>query len=291
MHIVSDLIGLRDASQLLVEAITQLRRDRQLARIVKELEKKLALGFIRQGELFLARLEEVKGTYPQMEVRRPNEFAEWWWDYIQWEAMLNWAMSRTAVALIKPVDEAVLAAFFMGGHAAIADVGIPMSFTLANPRAVAYLENYGARLVTNIDGSTRGYIRDVLVKGRGEGWGYDKMAKAITDRYADFAVGRPQEHIRSRAHLIAVNETAEAYGEGNLQVALEMQERGMIMEKHWGMSPDEKTCEMCLGNAAVGWILVEQTFPSGHQRETAHPACRCNTQYRRRKGLDIQQNL
>jgi hypothetical protein len=162
------------------------------------------------------------------------------------------------------------------------DPSIPegISFSLSNPRAVAYLKEHGAEQIPGIDETTRATIRDILVRGRQEGWAYDKVAKAIIEQFPEFAVGTPYEHIRSRAHLIAVDETSKAYGEANYQVALGMDERGLPMEKKWAASPDEKTCEVCLGNAAVGWVPVRRPFPSGHQREPAHPACRCNTQYR-----------
>ena len=283
MPILAELKRLREAAHRLLELMTQDRRDRQLAPIVKELERQLRGYFGEQWRLFKAELDAVKDTYPQMEALRADEFAEWWWEWVEWEGLLARAMASSRIALISPVDEAVAAAYLMAGRTAIADLGIGISFNLRNPRAISFLENYGADLVTKIEDATRNYIHDVLVKGRNEGWSYDKVARAITERYADFAVGRPQEHIRSRAHLIAVQETAEAYGQANLDVAMELEEGGLPMEKKWAASPDERTCEICLGNAAEGWIPSTEAFPSGHQREPAHVACRCNVQYQRMK--------
>lgn len=282
-QLLADCRLLLEAWSRFSEALDEARRDRQLAPIRKELTEALKRYFRDQGFLFLDELGAVKHTYPQMEALRVDEFAEWWWEYNDWEAMLNRAMAQTVTALVAPVDEGMSAAYLIAGRTTMADLQIGISFNLRNPRAVAYLENYGANLVTRIDDATRNYIHDVLVKGSNEGWGYDKVAKALTERYADFAVGRPQQHIQSRAHLIAVQETAEAYGQANLDVAMDLEEGGLPMEKKWGLSRDERTCEICLGNEAVGWIPIEEPFPSGHHRETAHPACRCNVGYRRRK--------
>ncbi|GAH30166.1 unnamed protein product, partial [marine sediment metagenome] len=47
-------------------------------------------------------------------------------------------------------------------------------------------------------------IAKVVTKGVGEGQSYDKVAREIKSRFNQFAVGKPQLHIQSRAHLVAV---------------------------------------------------------------------------------------
>lgn len=53
-----------------------------------------------------------------------------------------------------------------------------------------------------------------------------------------------------------------------------------IIEKSWSSMRDDKTCPLCKENADVGWILISDSFPSGHLYAPTHRACRCNTQYR-----------
>ena len=283
MPIRTDLTTIRDSCQRLLEALDQLKRERKLRPLVLTLEKELAAAFREQGRLFIKGLDSIAHTYPQMEAETPGQFSEWWWEYIEWWIYLQRAMVETLRVFVNPVDAAVIQAYLVGGHTMLAEVGMPMSFTLANPRAVAYLENYGADLITKINGTTREYIKNILVKGGREGWGYNKVANAITERYAEFAVGRPQQHIQSRAHLIAVTESGNAYEAGNFEAAMQLQERGMAMEKHWVNVGDDKVSDGCLENSAVGWIPLEQAFPSGHLHPLRFPGCRCHAQYRRMK--------
>jgi len=149
------------------------------------------------------------------------------------------------------------------------------AFSLSNPRATAYLMQHGAELITGIDETTRATIHDILVRGSQEGWSYDTTTKAITEQFPEFAVGTPYKHVRSRAHLVAIDESANAYGEAELQQALEMQGRGIDMEKFW-LVTGGNICEDCLANAEQGWIPVDKPWQSGHMRYPAHPACRCS---------------
>jgi len=155
-------------------------------------------------------------------------------------------------------------------------VVLGIQFGLQNPRAVDYISRVGAALVTKIDETTRDYIRTVITTGVREGQSYNEIAKAITSRYSEFAVGRPQLHIDSRAHLVAVTEVGQAYSEGNHIVGETLRDAGLKMEKRWLVMGDERTWPVCMGNEGVGWISFDQMFPSGHMRPLAHPACRCD---------------
>ncbi len=158
---------------------------------------------------------------------------------------------------------------------------IELSFNLENPRAVAYLDEYGAELVASIDETTRGYIRTIVSQGVEEGWSYNQMAAAITKRYAEFAVGRPQLHIDSRAHLIAITEIGNAYEAGNAIVVEDLQDSGLQMEKFWQTVNDARVDPECQADQDAGWIPKGDAFPSGHMRPLAHPGCRCTALYRR----------
>jgi uncharacterized protein with gpF-like domain len=158
-----------------------------------------------------------------------------------------------------------------------------ISFSLRNPRAIAYLREHGAELITGIDETTRATIHDILVQGRQEGWSYDKIAKAIRERFEEFGAPTPYKHLRTRAHLVAVSETGNAYEEASFQAAMRMAGEGLAMEKMWMNVGDELVSEGCLANTAVGWIPIDQPFPSGHTRPLRYEACRCTALYRRDK--------
>jgi hypothetical protein len=157
------------------------------------------------------------------------------------------------------------------------------TFNLRNPRAIAYLEEHGAEQIAGIDETTRVAIRYILLQGRKEGWSHDKVAKAITERFEEFGAPTPHKHLHTRAHLIAVSETGNAYEEASFQAAMQMAEEGLPMEKMWMNAGDELVSEACLANTAVGWIPIDQPFPSGHMRPLRYEACRCTALYRREK--------
>ncbi len=74
----------------------------------------------------------------------------------------------------------------------------------------------------------------------------------------------------------AQNESAEIEGTIYETVLDElMDERRLITME------DDKVCEICIGNSAVGWIPVDQPYPSGHYHEPIHPECRCYQEGRR----------
>lgn len=191
------------------------------------------------------------------------------------------AVQETLKAFTEPIDLAARRALRAGALHVLADAGVAVSFTLKNPRAVSFLAEYGAQRVTMINETTRQYIKTVITQGVEEGWSYDKTAKAITERYSEFAVGKPQQHIKSRAHLISITECGEAYVEGNMEVAQDLEDAGLTMVKKWSTVGDSKVSDGCRDNEAVGWIPLNQAFPSGHQRPLRFPGCRCDLMTKR----------
>jgi hypothetical protein len=147
------------------------------------------------------------------------------------------------------------------------------------------MERHGAEMITRINEETRDEIHTILNESSEKGWGYDKTAKAITERFKEFAIGKPQQHIRSRAHLVAITESGNAYEEGNLEGARQLQDHGMAMEKLWVNVGDDRVSDGCLANSAVRWIPIDKLFPEGpnRMRPLRFPGCRCHAQYRRMK--------
>jgi hypothetical protein len=268
-----------EAVWLVEAAMRQIDKIKELAPIEAKLEKALQKAFRKEGKLFLENIEPLRGFFPDEQVR---EAAIPWYTWAMMLAALMSAQERAFLLFVAPIDAAVLESLVLGGYSVWAEMAIEPTFTLAaSPGAIEYLQDYGAKLVTKIDETTRGYIKTQVQKALDEGWSYGKTAKMITSRYEDFAVGWPQKHIQSRAHAIAVTEVGNAYSEGQAQVAQYLQFQGLPMEKRW-LTAYEPCEKICLPNEQAGWIPLDQPFPSGHMRTLGHPVCRCDTLYQRR---------
>lgn len=271
------------------EAITRGNQRKKMERLIRPLEIALRKGFREQGSLVARKLRQVKRFFAEggdpfkqhdawmnmqfSEALPPSEFNKIWAE----------VTLETVKVFSLPIDAAVAKALEYGGLAMIAELGMQMKFDLKNPRAVDYLREYGADLVKGINETTRDMLQTLITQAAEEGWSYKRTAEAIIERFEEFGVGKPQAHIDSRAHLIAVTETGNAYEEGNRIIAKDLQDAGLEMEKYWSTVEDGKVSAGCQENEAAGWIKIDQSFPSGHQRPLRFPGCRCECRYRRKK--------
>jgi len=263
--------ALADAADAFLREAARPVRDLALERERRRLERRLGHAWEVQGAAFLRRLAALRPRFPDVqEAVRVQD----------WEPLLDAALRLTRGLFRRALDRAIRAAVRLGFDAG----RVAASFDLANPRAVAYLRDHGAELVAGIEDTTRQEIRALLVQAAAEGWSYDRAARAIARRFAEFRDGRPQEHIRSRAHLVAATELGNAYEHGTLLAAEQAHASGTPMEKAWLAVLDDRTEQECRDNHAAGWIPIDQAFPSGHQRPLAHPACRCTLLTRPRAG-------
>jgi hypothetical protein len=268
------------AAEEFVEAVRRSKKMEQKEKIVRTLELAMRKAFKEQGRIFIRNFRAKLRTYfaegfeghsaflntPLKESITPTDWLVVWIETIE----------KTAKLFSVPIDQAVQAALVLGAATTIGETGLKISFSLQNPRAVSYLQDYGAKLVAGVDDTTRKQLQTIITQAVNDGWSYDRTAQAIIDKFDDFAVGRPQAHIDSRAHLVAVTETGNAYTEGRLQAAQQLQAAGLDMEKAWDTVGDDKVSDGCRNNAAVGWITLDDAFPSGHQRPLRFPGCRCD---------------
>ncbi len=244
------------------------------APIERKLEKALAEGFRKQGREFLSRLYAVRGQWPMVEDAVPRA--------PKWEPAFDEAAEETLEAFERPLNAAVTAALYAGSKASLATAEMNIAFDLKNPRAVAYLKDHGAELVSKVNDVSKEQIRSIIAQGMEGGWSYNQTAKELTAKFEQFAVGSPLQHIDSRAHLIAVTEASHAYEHGNKEGVQSMVDAGLDMEKAWIAEEDERTCETCSDNATAGWVAYDEPFPGGEDTaEDSHPGCRCATEYRR----------
>lgn len=253
-----------------LEAATVAQKWRSVRAIETRLEKAMTKAFRAQGKQFSKGFSSLQGEFS--EALSDDDWVGIWDDVAQ----------RTVQLFLNPLQRAIQLSLSSAAEELIADLDVEYVFDLDNPRAVEYLEEHGAELVTGINETTRDYIRTVIRNGTDDGWSYDRMARAISERFTDFAVGRPQEHIESRAHLVAVTEVGQAYEAGNEIVVQDLADAGLKMEKKWDTVGDGRVSEdICAPNEAQGWIPIDEPFQSGHMRPLGHPACRCTALYRR----------
>lgn len=237
--------------------------ERRLDDLETRLESDMAAAFRQQGTAFQAGFDE----------------EDWETD---WGSALDGAAAATVGAFADPIVSAAGQAMVRGAEDAAAELDIEIDFKLDNPRAVEYLRQHGAEQVSKINDTTRSRLRTLIADGVEQHLSYDQIARQIIAEYNEFAVGRPQQHIDSRAHLIATTEIGNAYSFGNMFVAQQLKQSGLRMEKKWLTVHDGKVCsELCAANEQQEWIPVDDEFQSGHQHPLAHPACRCSCLYRR----------
>ena len=272
-----------EAIWLTEAAFKQIDKIKELAPIEAKLEKALQKAFYKEGKLFLSELESLRGFFPEEEATKTIEaIIPPWYTWAMVLALLVGAQEEAYLLFVGPIDAAILDSMVMGSYTVWARAAIEPTFSLSASRgAVKYLQDHGASMVTKIDETTRSYIKTQVQRALEEGWSYNRTAKAITDRYKEFAIGKPQLHIRSRAHLIAITEVGNAYEQGSWEVAQYLQSQGLAQEKYWLNVGDDRVSDGCLENTAAGWIPLNDPFPSGHMKPLRFPGCRCSALYQR----------
>jgi SPP1 gp7 family putative phage head morphogenesis protein len=266
------LAVLLPALDALLEATRETERQRILGPLERELERDLMRAFREQERRFLRLFATLKDRWPHQELTEAIEPRDY-------EPLLTLAELRTLRLFEQPLNAIARRALQHGARAAIADVGLGLSFDLAHPEAVAYLQRAPLR-IAGINETTREEVRRIIINATEQGWSYDRTARALQEKFASFRTPVPQQHIRSRAHMIAVTETGDAYAQGSLIVGHDLKRAGLRMEKMWLDTEDQRECPICRSNAAEGWIPLDQAFSSGHDAPTAHPACRCDVTQR-----------
>lgn len=152
------------------------------------------------------------------------------------------------------------------------------SFSLSNPRAVRFFQQTGGSIdyIKGIQQTTADSLKRVITTGLDEGWSYNDTAKEIRKLF-DGPIST------DRARLIATHEAAQAYEAGNRAFADSLKDDGVVMEKMWTTSHDDRVSDGCATNEADGWIPIDQPHSSGDQEPPRFPGCRCYEQYRQAK--------
>ena len=250
--------------------------------IEKELELALEEAFFRQGEAFMSQFKKFKPWFPPEELQEahiPLNLSQ-----AEFNALWVLIVEGTLLYFEEPMNAAAVKAMLAGKAAAIAQLEWTGSFALGFDEALLnQIPALTKMELRSINRTTQKYINTQIRHAIDEGWSYDRTAKAITARFEEFAIGKPQLHIRSRAHLVAITETRNLYEEANFQTSRELQGMGLEQEKFWSNIGDDRVSKGCLANTAVNWIPLNQPFPSNHQKPPRFPGCRCTAYYRRKK--------
>lgn len=256
---------LTEATKKLLSAASALERERALKPIVGRLEKFMAATFRKQGRLFSAELAKHRSMFTESSGldRLMGSF--------------NTLSTEMEEGLVLHTTQA----YAKGTTKILGSVpaSLRLAFDLDNPRAVKFLEKHAADMVTAINDTTRAEMRALLTQATEEGWSYNQTAKVIRDRFDGFAESKPQEHIQSRAHLVAVTEARFGYERGNRDVAKSLADAGLEMEKSWLTSGDDRVTDECMANEDEGWIPIDEQFPSGDDEPPRFPGCRCTCLY------------
>ncbi len=260
--------ALLEAAWAFERAAVVAARDRALKSTQRKMERFMAGIFRKQGRLFVAALAGYRSRF--VEALGSDDLSK-----IMAEVELE-----TSSEMELGMRALITDGFGSGGATLTARLGTDLAFDVAHPRATAWLEKHAAELVTEINETTRSEIGTLVKQQVGEGWSYDRTAREIKRRFSEFAVGKPQQHIDSRAHLVAVTESSKAYEHGSMEMARQMKGAGLSLEHAWQTVGDDRVSEGCEQNEADGWIDLEQAFSSGDTEPPRFPGCRCTSLYR-----------
>lgn len=189
------------------------------------------------------------------------------------------------------IDQAAEDSMRIGGEAMGRDLGLQVSFDVSDPNVARHLDQLGARRVTGINRETRRQLQTILSRAAEEGTSYQRVEREIRERFDGMAARQPQLHVGSRAELIALTETADAYGSAQAIAADDLAANGVETVKYWLTAGGNRVCPTCEPNGAQGRVARGEPFESGHFREPAHPACRCAVSYRPVRGAPDPQSV
>jgi len=243
--------------------VSELQKKRDTAR----LEKKVGAWFKWQGRVISKALPKMRKHF--------TESAE-----SDFNAMFDSAIKVTVRNGEQIFADGLVPAVSQGYSAMAEEVGMQDAFKLKQPEAVKWARTQAAVDVSAVNDTTKETIRGMVTRGLEQGASYDEVARQISKRFEEFAIGKPQLHIESRAHLVAINENAVGYAHGETTLIDEIESTGIKMEKSWHTVGDDNVSDGCQRNADNGWIQNDEAFDSGDLTYPRFPGCRCNVQYR-----------
>jgi hypothetical protein len=134
----------------------------------------------------------------------------------------------------------------------------------------------GLKLGLGVEGTARllreGLGLDAPRAERLEKYRQSLIDKGITGEKLDRMVEKEKSHlINERARSIAAYEMGRALEEGGFKIA----KKGGDTHKACITTGAKDVCDTCLANEAVGFIPIDEPFPSGHYSSPFHEDCLC----------------
>jgi len=151
----------------------------------------------------------------------------------------------------------------INGTAAMAELGVEISFDVTNPNVVKWIKKRCGNLIKDILDTTKDKLRKTLAEGIEAGESIPKLASRVSAVY-DEAKG-------SRAIKIARTETIAASNQGALQA---YDQSGVIEKKEWYCAADERTCDECSAMHKEV-VKLHDSFSGGVDSPPLHCNCRC----------------
>jgi SPP1 gp7 family putative phage head morphogenesis protein len=132
-------------------------------------------------------------------------------------------------------------------------------------KAIKYAQERGAQMVTKYEltPDSAGRLAQIVSDGIKNKRGIGGLASDIRKEFPGMTA--------ERARLIAQSKTTYVLSQASLDSMREMGIEG----KEWVTAGDDRVCEICLGNKAVGVIPIDKAFPSGHMHPPGCENCRC----------------
>jgi len=196
------------------------------------------------------------------------------------DAMLDDALAVSVPSMTKLFGDVALQGYEWGYADLAENLALQDAFSLSHPKAVAWADAHAADMVSKVNDTTKGHIKNLISYGLDEGESYGEVARSIKNQFEQFAVGSPLEHIQSRAELVAVTEMGNAYEAGSASLSDELEAVGIEQEKARVGPDDGHTSDNCRADLGAGWIPKNEPFPSGVMFELEHSGCRHGTIYR-----------
>jgi len=235
----------------------------QKKRDTDRMEKAVGAWFRRQGKEVAKRLPRMKKWFAESATSDIDSILD--------------DVFKVTVMNGEEIFQAGLVPAVSQGYTAMAEeVGMQAAFELKQPEAVKWAKVQAAKDVADVNDTTKKRIGNMVTRGLEKGASYDEVARQITKQFGEFAVGKPQAHIQSRAHLVAINENAVGYAHGETTLIDEIEATGIRTEKKWQTVGDNNVSDGCQENSDAGWIQYDEDFPSGDQTYPRFPGCRCS---------------
>jgi len=259
---------LRDSALAVFREATKLSRaERNRARnaATERTRKAFASIFAKQGRAYLARLPKIAKLFVS------NEVTEAAYDGDLADAFAD-VFSTTRKQAEKALFESMFDGITGGYQGLASDFGLETSFKLKPEQATKWARDNAAKEVTKINEATQIEMRGLITRGIDEGRDYGSIAREIRDTFDGFTT--------QRAELVAVQENAMAYEEGQSRLVGEIEKAGITMEKAITGPDDDLTSDICRDAMDMGWIDTDEEFPGGEQTAPLHVGCRHATIYR-----------